>query len=134
MSTRCHPDDEQFPGIVALRLDGGLFFATADALGDRIRELSLSNDPPLIAVVLDCADIPFVDSEGSAQLEEIVELAREHGITIRLARVKPAVRDVLARDGVIDAIGADHIHDDVNQAVETQLVTDPQPGGARPHG
>ena len=33
-----HPDAEQFPGILALRLDGGLYFVTADALGDRIRE------------------------------------------------------------------------------------------------
>ena len=35
-----HPEDEQIPGLLAIRLDGGLFFATADALGDRIRELA----------------------------------------------------------------------------------------------
>ena len=121
-----HPEDEQIPGFVVLRLDGGLFFATADALGDRIRELALSSDPPLTAVVLDCADIPFIDSEGSAQLREIVELARENDISVRLARVKPAVLDVLARDSVLDTIGADHIHDDVNQAVETQLSAGPR--------
>ena len=34
-----HPDDEQSPGVVAIRLDGGLFFATSDALEDRIRGL-----------------------------------------------------------------------------------------------
>ena len=34
-----HPDSEQFPGVLVLRLDGSLFFVTADALGDRIREL-----------------------------------------------------------------------------------------------
>jgi len=122
-----HPEDELLPGLLALRLDGGLFFATADALGDRIRELSLSSEPQLTAVVLDCADIPFIDSEGSAQLGEIAELARENGISVRLARVKPAVLEVLARDGVLDTIGADHIHDDVNQAVETQLSAGPRP-------
>ncbi len=37
-----HPDDERFPGVVVLRLDGGLFFATSDALEDRIREVVLS--------------------------------------------------------------------------------------------
>ena len=123
-----HPEDEQFPGLVALRLDGGLFFATADALGDRIRQLSLTSDPPLKAVVLDCADIPFVDSEGSAKLGEIAQLGRENGISFRLARVKPVVLEVLGRDGVLDSIGADHIHDDVNQAVETQLRTGALPG------
>ena len=35
-----HADDETFPGIVVLRLDGGLFFATAEALEDRIRALA----------------------------------------------------------------------------------------------
>jgi SulP family sulfate permease len=95
-----HPEDEQIPGLLALRLDGGLFFATADALGDRVRELLVTSEPPLFAVVLDCADIPFVDSEGSAKLGELAELARDTGISIRLARVKPAVLEVLARDGV----------------------------------
>ncbi len=129
-----HPDDEQFPGLLVLRLDGGLFFATADALGDRVRELSLAGDPPLTAVVLDCADMPFVDSEGSARLRELVELARENGISFRLAGVKPGVMEVLARDGVLDTIGADHLHGDVDQAVQAELAHErPSPGPAAPH-
>ena len=121
-----HPEDEQIPGLLAIRLDGGLFFATADALGDRIRELCLVSDPPTTAIVLDCADIPFVDSEGSAKLGELVELARGNGVSVRLARVKPVVFEVLARDGVLDVLGADHVHDDVDRAVEEQLRGDAQ--------
>ena len=34
-----NPGDETFLGIAVLRLDGGLFFATAEALEDRVREL-----------------------------------------------------------------------------------------------
>ena len=30
--------------------------------------------------------------------------------------------EVLARDGVLDTIGADHIHDDVDQAVQAELA------------
>src|SRR4029453_12333701 len=48
-----HPEDESFPGVVVLRLDGGLFFATSDALEDRIREVALSA-PDVTAIVLDC--------------------------------------------------------------------------------
>ena len=36
-----HPGDERFPGVAVLRLDGGLFFATSDALEDRIRDVAL---------------------------------------------------------------------------------------------
>src|SRR3954453_5982562 len=35
-----HPDDETDPGVLVLPLDGGLFFATADALEDRVRDLT----------------------------------------------------------------------------------------------
>src|SRR6478752_4154794 len=41
-----HDDDETFPGIVVLRLDGGLFFATAEALENRIRALADDGSPP----------------------------------------------------------------------------------------
>ena len=34
-----NPADETFPGIAVLRLDGGLFFATAEALENRVRGL-----------------------------------------------------------------------------------------------
>ena len=68
-----NPDDETFPGIVVLRLDGGLFFATAEALEDRIREL-IDARPPLRALVLDLEGVNFVDSQGAAKLTEILEL------------------------------------------------------------
>ncbi len=119
-----HPEDEVYAGIIALRLESGLFFATADALNDRLRELVMASPAPVTAVVLDCADIPFVDSQGSASLGEMVELARNNRIRVRLARVKPAVLAVLERDGVLDALGEDHVHDDVHQAVETQRRID----------
>ena len=35
-----NPGDETFPGIVVLRFDGGLFFATAEALEERVRKLT----------------------------------------------------------------------------------------------
>src|SRR4051795_12597943 len=34
-----NPDDETFPGVAVVRLDGGLFFGTADALEERVRGL-----------------------------------------------------------------------------------------------
>ena len=85
------PDDETFPGYAVVRLDGGLFFATAEALEERIRELALDADPPLRAVVLDIEGVDFVDSQGAAKLAEILDFAESAGVELRLARVKPAV-------------------------------------------
>ena len=93
-----NPGDETFPGIAVVRLDGGLFFATADALEERIRALAQDADPPLHAVVLDFEGVDFVDSQGAAKLAEILDFAESAGVELRLARVKPAVASG-AREG-----------------------------------
>jgi sulfate permease, SulP family len=118
------PGDETFPGLAVVRLDGGLFFATADALHDRLREIAQNSDPPLQAVVLDFAGVDFIDSQGAAKLTEIKRLADGYGITVRLSRVKADVLRVLQADGVVDALGTDHVHGNINQAVEAQLEAD----------
>ena len=115
-----HPADEQFPGVVVLRLDGGLFFATSDALEDRVREVALST-PGITGIVLDCEGIDFIDSQGSAKMGEILELTKQAGVTLRLARVKPAVQELLRRDGFLDRIGEDRTHGNVYRAVEAQM-------------
>lgn len=123
-----HPEDEQLRQVVPIRLDGGLFFATSDALEDRVRELIHAN-PDMTGIVLDCEGINFIDSQGSAKLGDIVTLADEAGVTLRLARLKPDVRSTLTRDGIVDLIGDDKIHGNVHRAVEAQLgePTDPRP-------
>jgi sulfate permease, SulP family len=115
-----NPADETFPGIAVLRMDGGLFFATAEALEERIRELAKDGDQR--ALVLDLEGVNFVDSQGAAKLTEIHELTKADGVELRLARVKPQVYAVLEADGIIGRIGADHIHGNVHRAVEAQLA------------
>ncbi|HMF04619.1 MAG TPA: SulP family inorganic anion transporter, partial [Acidimicrobiia bacterium] len=129
-----NPGDEQFPGVVILRLDGGLFFATSDALEDRVREVALST-PDIAGIVLDCVAIEFIDSQGTAKMHEILDLMEQSGVILRLARVKPAVRELLERDGVLGRIGDDRIHEGVAQAVEAQMATtraQPEPGAPTP--
>jgi SulP family sulfate permease len=120
-----NPDDETFPGLAVLRLDGGLFFATAEALEDRIRGLT-EDGPHLRALVLDLEGVDFVDSQGAAKLTEIHQLAETAGVTLRLARVKPAVLKVLHADGILERIAEDHIHGNVNRAIDAQLADDSQ--------
>jgi anti-anti-sigma factor len=123
-----HPHDEQPPDIAVVRLDGDLFFATADALEDRIREVIHSRSG-LDGIVLDCEGINFVDSQGSAKMAEIARLAEESGLSLRLARVKPAVAATLDRDRVLERIGPDHIHGNVDRAVQAATAdkTGPEP-------
>jgi SulP family sulfate permease len=115
-----HPGDEPVPGVLAIRMDGGLFFATSDALEDRLREL-IHTTPGLTGIVLDCGGINFVDSQGAAKVGDILELAEDSGLTLRLARLKPPVRALLERDGVLDRVRPDRIHGNVYRAVQAQL-------------
>jgi high affinity sulfate transporter 1 len=119
-----NPDSETFPGYAVLRLDGGLFFATGDALEERVRELALHADPALRAVVLDLEGADFVDSQGAAKLTEILDFAESDGIQLHLARLKPAVAVVLERDGVLERLGGDRIHGNVHRAVEAQIAAE----------
>jgi anti-anti-sigma factor len=116
-----NPGDETFPGIAVLRLDSGLFFATSQALEDRVRELAQDGSRPLRALVLDLEGVDFIDSQGAEQLAAILELLEGDGATLRLARVKPRVLAVLRADGFVDRLGRDRIHGNVHRAVEAQL-------------
>ena len=114
-----HPDGEAVPGIVVIRMDGGLFFATADALEDRVREV-IHENPAVRGIVLDCGGIDFVDSQGSAKMADVLDLADDSGVVLRLARLKAAVRSTLELDGVMERLGADHVHGNVARAVEAE--------------
>jgi anti-anti-sigma factor len=126
-----NPADETFDGIVVLRLDGGLFFATAEALENRVRAVV---DESVRALVLDLEGINFVDSQGSAKLAEIHDFLAVDGIAFRMARAKPQVLAVLDADGVVELVGADHIHGNVHRAVAAELATELATGAPGPRG
>jgi hypothetical protein len=69
---------------------------------------------------------------GAAKLSEIHRLTQADGVTVRLVRVKPPVLKVLRADGILELIGSDHIHANVNRAIEAQFAhietTGPPPG------
>ena len=119
-----NPDDERPIGVAVVRLDGGLFFATSDALEDRVRTL-IQETPDLSGVVIDLEGVNFIDSQGSAKVDDILVLCDQAGVTLRLARVKPGVRAVLEREQFIERLGSDHIHGNVHRAVEAQTSEPP---------
>jgi high affinity sulfate transporter 1 len=112
-----YPDSETYPGLLVMRFDAGLYFATSDALEDGIRQYAQDADPPLRAAVLDFEGVNFIDSQGTGEVGKLVDLATAAGAEIRLARVKAPVLRMLDRDGVIDRLGPDKIYDNVYEAV-----------------
>ncbi len=117
-----YPDGQTVPGIVVMRLDSGLFFATAEALDARVREVIAAGEPRVEAIVLNLEGVDFIDSQGAAKLTELHEVARAEGVTLRLARVKPPVLELLERDGATATFGPDYIHRTLREAVDAQLA------------
>ena len=122
-----YPDGQTYPGLLVIRFDAGLFFASADALEDRLRELAEDADPRLDTVVISFEGVDFMDSQGSSKVAELLMLAEGAGAELRLARVKPDVLDLLRRDGVIDRLGADRIYGNVFEAVRDRIAEQPAP-------
>ena len=93
-----HPEDETDPGVAVIRIDGGLFFATAAALDERVRAI-LGSQLDLHSLVLDLEGVNFVDSQGAAKVKELFELTDATGVELRLARLKPDVSASWRRTG-----------------------------------
>lgn len=112
-----HPEATTTPGIVILRFDGPLFFATVSSLRERVRKLTRDVEPPIQAFVLDLESTSIIDLEGSDALREIAKELKELGITIFLARVKRSIKEVLVNDDVLEVIPEKCFHASVKSAV-----------------
>ena len=113
-----NPDSETYPGLVIIRFDGPLYFANANALRDRVREVTTDVTPPVTMVLIGMEGVNYLDLEGCDMLNEITENMKGVGIVIHLARVKHEIMEMLERAGVDKIIGRDHIHNKVVEGVQ----------------
>jgi high affinity sulfate transporter 1 len=113
-----NPDSETYPGLVIVRFDGPLYFANANALRDRIREVTTDVTPPVAMVLIDMEGVNYLDLEGCDMLNEITKNMKSIGVEIHLARVKHEVMKLLEKDGIDQIIGRDHIHNKVVEAAQ----------------
>ncbi|MHA6628496.1 SulP family inorganic anion transporter [Pseudonocardia sichuanensis] len=117
-----HPEAVQTPGVVVARVEGGLFFANADHVRDRIQALRAEHDAH--AVVLDAQTMPFVDVTAAAMLRQLGADLEGAGVRLALARDVGQVRDVLARTG-----GPNVAYRTLDEAVAAMAGDGREPGG-----
>jgi len=112
-------DGAAVAGLVVYRFDGPLFFANAQLLADDLEAAVAEGaaPEPVRWVVIDAESIGDVDSTGAGMLADLADSLRERGITLSLARVKSAVAAYLARAGVMDKVGVEHVYLEVDDAV-----------------
>lgn len=113
-----YPNALTIPGVVIIRFDGPLFFATVNSLLLRIRELTRDVDPPVKAIILDMESTNLVDLQGSDELQEVARELQELGIAFYLSRVKISIQKILVNNGILDTIPQENFSTSVEAAVE----------------
>ncbi len=96
------------PQLEILRVDGSLFFGAVEHVHDEIEE-ALAARPGVRNVLLVGSGVNFIDVAGCELVAREAAAAREAGIAMHAANLKPPVRDALERAGVLDAFGRDRV-------------------------
>ena len=95
-----HPDYETFPGTLIVRIDGGIFYANADAVKERIAELTAAASTPVTRLVVDLDNVGGLDIAALDMLAELHDTAEQNGASLELAGATATVRDLLSLDGL----------------------------------
>ncbi len=90
------PGDER---IALLRLDGPLFFASADRVFDTVTGLD-----DVSVVVLRMSRLELVDATGARILGDIVQALERRGVTVLVKGVQPRHEGLFRTVGVLDAL------------------------------
>lgn len=112
-----HPDYEQVPGILVLRLEAPLFYANAALVVEKVKRLAGAVDPPPGAVVLDCSPNANLDITSSEKLAELVAALRSAEIDFALAELRKPAREAARRSGVLETLGEEHVFHTIDEAV-----------------
>ncbi len=117
-----HPDAEQFPGVLMLRIDRIWFFANANGIRNHIKKLISALPRSLHTVVLNLAPVSMIDVTAVDVLSQLHASSTKHGRRLVLAGVRDPVRDTLQRAGLIEVLGKENIFRSVAQAVAAVTV------------
>jgi MFS superfamily sulfate permease-like transporter len=111
-----HPEDETFPGLLLLRPEGGIFFANAQRLGQKMR--ALLNEHTSRVLVLDLSAVPDLEFTALRMLTDGEEKMRELGTTLWLVALNPEVLRVVQHSPLWERLGRERMFFTLEQAVE----------------
>jgi high affinity sulfate transporter 1 len=110
-----HPDDESWPGLLILRIEGRAFFLNAQRIGDRMSQLIATETPGL--VILDGRSLIDVEYTALKMLIEAEERLRTHGITLWLASLNPQVLKTVQQSPLGETLGRARMFFNLHSAV-----------------
>jgi high affinity sulfate transporter 1 len=115
-----HADDEYFPGLLLLRLEGRLFFFNAQRVTDKVAPLIAEAKPSI--VVLDMSGVFDLEYSALKAMIEAERRQREAGATLWLAGLTPDVLALVQRSPLGEALGRERMFFNVEMAVDKYLA------------
>jgi len=111
-----HPQDESFPGLLLLRLEGRLFFLNAERVAEQIRLLIAEARPKI--VLLDLSGVIDFEYTALKMLIAAEKRGREAGMTLWLAELTPQVYAAIQRSPLGETLGRERLMFTVEIAIE----------------
>ena len=111
-----HPDDESWPGLLLLRIEGRLFFANAQRVADLIWAQQQRTRAQVL--VIDCRAVIDVEYTAIKVLEQMDDRLRRNGCELWLAGMTRGVFEVVERSGIGAQIGHERMFLNLQAAVE----------------
>jgi anti-anti-sigma factor len=102
-STELHLDiTPSADGGVRVVVHGDIDMATSDDFSETV--MRVAADPAVTGVVLDAADLGFIDSNGVTVLVKAHRAAGERGVPFRVVGIQDPIRGLLEMLGVYDML------------------------------
>jgi len=115
-TSRQHPEDEFFPGMLLLRPEGAIYFGNAPRLGQEMREMIRELTPRVL--VLDMSAVPNLEFTALRMLVDGEERMREEGVMLWLVALNPDVLTVVQHSLLWERLGRERMFFSLEQAVE----------------
>jgi high affinity sulfate transporter 1 len=111
-----HPEYETVPGLLILRTEGRLYFASAPRALEKMRALILEQDPQVVA--LECSAIPDIEYTALQRLAAGEGKLREAGIELWLVGLNPVPWHTIERSPLGATLGHERMLLDIPEAVK----------------
>jgi high affinity sulfate transporter 1 len=113
--TREHLEDETYPGLLLLRVEGRVFFANAQHIGHKIRLLVSEMKPAVVA--LDLSGVSDLEYTALKMLSDGEKRQRERGVSLWLVGLNPGVLQMVQKSPLGTALGRERMQFSLELAV-----------------
>jgi MFS superfamily sulfate permease-like transporter len=125
-----HPQDESIPGLVIVRTEGRMTFASAPYARERMARLVDELHPEV--VILECSAIPDFEYTALQALTKAEERLRARGITLWLTALNPEALKVVLRSPLGRTLGPQRMFFNLQDAVAAYESQGKNPMSAQP--